>query len=120
MKGAILTRRTALVGAFSSLFIPPAALSLIQPALAGQEAMTAKERADFHFEEFCKAMDDVKPSDASGWRISGGRDGDEPVWQRRDAVYRLPEPGLPLPIERFKFLSGDQASSVCFLSKPRN
>lgn len=115
---AIITRRSALVGALSTLLIPSAAAVAIEAQAIGKP-MNAAERADFHFDEFCKAMDEVKPSDAHGWRISGGRDGNDQAWHRRDAVYRLPEPGFPLPIERFKFLSGDRAADLCFLSKPR-
>lgn len=91
---AIITRRSALVGAFSSLFIPPAALALIQPALAGQEVMTPKQRADFHFAEFAKAMDEMTPLDANGWGMSAGSsDGNH--WQRRFASYLVPLPDCP-------------------------
>lgn len=88
---AIITRRTALVGAFSSLFIPPAAIALIQPALAGQAPMTAAERAEFHMAEFAKAMDEILPAEAHQWNasIAGARG---KVWSSRQITYRLPDP----------------------------
>lgn len=90
---AIITRRSALVGAFSSLFIPPAALALIQPAMAAQAPMTAMERADFHMEEFAKAMDEMMPKQAHRWAasLSGGTGG---FAGSRQVCYRVPDPDV--------------------------
>lgn len=90
---AIITRRSALVGAFSSLFIPPAALVLIQPALADQAPMTAGERAEFHMSEFAKAMDEMLPADAHQWNasIAGARG---KMWSNRQVTYRVPDPEI--------------------------
>lgn len=107
---AIITRRSALVGALSSLFIPPSAVALIQPALAGQKPMTAKERADFHLSEFAKAMDEVTPPEAHSWGMSaGGANGE--FWERRYLSYRVPDPEIQtrhrrdVPIDRLVEIS---------------
>lgn len=63
---AIITRRSALVGALSSIFMPPAALALVQPAIADEEAMSPQERADFHLAEYKAAMAECDPM-IVGW-----------------------------------------------------
>ena len=102
---AIITRRSALVGAFSSLFIPPAAIALIQPAIAHQQPMTAMERADFHMAEFAKAMDELTPKGAHAWNASlSGLKGK--FHSHRSVTYRVPDPeieqrlGRPFLIDR--------------------
>lgn len=88
---AIITRRSALVGALSSLFIPPAALALIEPAVAGQVPMTPMERADFHMAEFAKAMDEMLLPAAHRWgaSLSGGQGGFQ---GSRQIFFRVPDP----------------------------
>jgi hypothetical protein len=88
---AIITRRSALVGALSSLFLPPAALALIEPAVAGQVPMTAMERADFHMAEFAKAMDEMLSPKAHRWgaSLSGGHGGFQ---GSRQIFFRVPDP----------------------------
>ena len=90
---ANITRRSALVGAFSSLFIPPAALALIQPALADQAPMSAMDRADFHMAEFAKAMDEMLPEKAHRWAasLSGGVGG---FSSSRQVCFRIPDPDV--------------------------
>lgn len=87
----VITRRSALVGALSSLFIPPAAIALIQPAIADQAPMTAMERADFHMAEFAKAMDEMLPVSAHSWGASLGGSRDD-FWHKRFVQYRFTDP----------------------------
>lgn len=97
---AIITRRSALVGAFSSLLIPPAALALIQPALAEQEPMTAYERANFHMAEFGKAMDEMLPASAHYWSASLYGAPGTALSASRHVTYKVPDPDLAARLGR--------------------
>ena len=71
---ALLNRRSALVGAVSSLFIPPGLASTLVEKVPAADIMSAEQRRAFHLAEYQRVSEELDPMIVS-WSESdqGGR-----------------------------------------------